>query len=118
MDSEPKSRKKITKLAVNDETRALVKKMAMCAINQEAIARFLDISHDTLSRNFREELDTAMTHANTQVAYSLFQNALNGNVAAQIFWLKCRARWKAEPEEERRELVPVLTIDITDETKK
>jgi hypothetical protein len=37
-----------------------------------------------------------------QVAGFLFNVAKNGNVTAQIFWLKTRARWKEAPAEFKR----------------
>ncbi len=37
------------------------------------------------------------TKANAQVAGFLFNAAKNGNVTAQIFWLKTRARWRETP---------------------
>src|SRR5258706_10229402 len=39
------------------------------------------------------------TKANAQVAGFLFNAAKNGNVTAQIFWLKTRAKWRESPVE-------------------
>jgi hypothetical protein len=39
------------------------------------------------------------TKANAQVAGFLFNSARGGNVSAQIFWLKTRARWRETPVE-------------------
>jgi hypothetical protein len=39
------------------------------------------------------------TKANAQVAGFLFNSARSGNVSAQIFWLKTRARWRETPVE-------------------
>lgn len=47
----------------------------------------------------RDELDLGATKANAQVAGFLFAAAKGGNVTAQIFWLKTRARWKEPPAE-------------------
>jgi hypothetical protein len=47
-----------------------------------------------------EELDTGTAKANTRVAEFLFEQATgqrgegSGSVAAAIFWMKSRARWK------------------------
>ena len=46
-----------------------------------------------------EELDLGETKANAQVAGFLFNAAKNGNVTAQIFWLKTRAKWRESPVE-------------------
>jgi hypothetical protein len=52
-------------------------------------------AEEALSRRagFRE------TKANAQVAGYLFNAAKNGNVTAQIFWLKTRAKWRETPVE-------------------
>ncbi len=39
------------------------------------------------------------TPSNAQVAGFLFNAAKNGNVTAQIFWLKTRAKWRESPVE-------------------
>ena len=51
-----------------------------------------------------------VTKANAQVAGFLFTAAKNGNVTAQIFWLKTRARWKDAPVEHK-----VDVTQLTDE---
>jgi hypothetical protein len=55
----------------------------------------------TLRKHYREELDLGESKANAQVAGFLFSAAKNGNVTAQIFWLKTRARWPETPMELR-----------------
>jgi hypothetical protein len=55
----------------------------------------------TLRKHYREELDLGESKANAQVAGFLFNAAKNGNVTAQIFWLKTRARWRETPTELR-----------------
>ena len=44
-------------------------------------------------------LISAPSKANAQVAGFLFNRPRNGNVTAQIFWLKTRARWRETPVE-------------------
>lgn len=71
--------------------------MAAAGITHELIARVIwpgGIGQETLRRHFNEELDCALAEANTKVAQSLFNQAISGNVTAQIFWLKTRARWR------------------------
>src|SRR6185503_12562897 len=60
---------------------------------------------------YRDELDLGTTKANAQVAGFLFNSARNGNVSAQIFWLKTRAGWKETPSEHRH-LAAVGTFDV------
>jgi len=54
----------------------------------------LGISHDTVTKFYRKELEEGRIDANAQVAQTLFQQAKKGNTAAAIFWLKTRARWR------------------------
>src|SRR4051812_30937832 len=61
------------------------------------ISRVLGVDPKSLRKCYREELDLGQTKANAQVAGFLFSAAKSGNVAAQIFWLKTRARWHEVP---------------------
>ena len=70
------------------ETRSNVKALASVGTTQEHIAIYLDIDVKTLRKHYRRELDTALILANSNVAKSLYKNANDGNVTAQIFWLK------------------------------
>jgi hypothetical protein len=55
----------------------------------------------TLRKHYRDELDLGETKANAQVAGYLYNAAKGGNVTAQIFWLKTRAKWRETPVELR-----------------
>jgi hypothetical protein len=79
--------------------RRQVEAMAAYGIPETDIARTVGIDPKTLRKCYREELDLGTTKANAQVAGFLFTAAKNGNVTAQIFWLKTRARWKEAPAE-------------------
>ena len=79
---------------VTEENRRIVQMMTAAGVTQEGIALCIGCSIDTLERHFRRELDTAVDELNTKVAGSLLKSALGGNTAAQIFWLKTRARWR------------------------
>jgi len=79
--------------------RRQVEAMAAYGIPEADIARVLPVDPKTLRKHYREELDLGETKANAQVAGYLFNAAKNGNVTAQIFWLKTRARWRETPME-------------------
>lgn len=81
--------------------RRQVEAMAAYGIPELDIARVVGIDPKTLRKHYREELDLGETKANAQVAGYLFNAAKNGNVTAQIFWLKTRARWRETPVELR-----------------
>lgn len=75
--------------------------MAAYGIPETDISRVVGVDPKTLRKFYREELDLGTTKANAQVAGFLFNSAKSGNVTAQIFWLKTRARWKETPAELR-----------------
>jgi hypothetical protein len=79
--------------------RRQVETMTAYGIPEHDISRVLKIDPKTLRKHYRDELDLGSTKANAQVAGFLFNSARNGNVTAQIFWLKTRARWKEAPAE-------------------
>ena len=81
--------------------RRQVEAMAAYGIPESDSARVVGIDPKTLRKHYREELDLGETKANAQVAGFLFNSARSGNVTAQIFWLKTRARWRETPTELR-----------------
>lgn len=74
--------------------RQFVLEYAGYGVPQDAIAAILKISVKTLRKYYREELDLGEAKANAAVAGKLFEQAMKGNIAAQIFWLKARAGWR------------------------
>ena len=81
--------------------RRQVEAMAAYGIPEIDISRVVGVDPKTLRKHYREELDLGETKANAQVAGFLFNAARNGNVTAQIFWLKTRAKWRETPLELR-----------------
>jgi hypothetical protein len=59
------------------------------------VAAVLGVSVPTLRKNCRDEIKTAATKANGNVAAALYKAATGErpNVLAQMFWLKTRAQW-------------------------
>ena len=82
-------------------SRRQVEAMAAYGIPETDISRVVGVDPKTLRKHYREELDLGETKANAQIAGFLFNSARNGNVTAQIFWLKTRARWKETPAEHK-----------------
>lgn len=94
------------------ETRAKVQSLAAFGITKPKIARHIGIDEKTLRKYYREELDTAEVEANAAVAQSLFNKAIGGNVAAQIFWCKTRMGWKETSKLEVEDQTPHEPTDI------
>lgn len=82
-------------------SRRQVETLAAYGIPETDISRVVAIDPKTLRKHYRDELDMGETKANAQVAGFLFNSARSGNVTAQIFWLKTRARWRETPVELR-----------------
>ena len=81
--------------------RRQVEAMAAYGIPEIDISRAVGVDPKTLRKHYRNELDMGETKANAQIAGFLFNAARSGNVTAQIFWLKTRARWRETPLELR-----------------
>ena len=79
--------------------RRQVEAMAAYGIPETDISRVIGVDPKTLRKHYRDELDLGETKANAQVAGFLFNAAKNGNVTAQIFWLKTRAKLRESPVE-------------------
>lgn len=71
-----------------------IRGMAAVGVPQEDIAKTTEMSVETLVKLYGQELKTAAIEANTQVAGKLYQQCMEGNTSAMIFWLKTRARWR------------------------
>ena len=84
----------------NTDTRNRVYILATVGTRHEDIATVLSISHDTLVKYYKEELDKGRIEANASVAETLFKQAKEGNTTAMIFWLKSRAKWKETSQHE------------------
>jgi len=84
----------------NDDTRKTVYELSSVGTTYEDIATVLGISHDTLTKHCRSELDKGRIDANAIIAGTLFKQAQDGNTSAAIFWLKTRARWKETTQHE------------------
>ena len=84
----------------DERTRRQVKTLAGMGIPVVDIASVIGISSPTLRKHYPEELAVGQIEANAKVAQSLFRQATGDrpNVAATIFWLKCRGGWREIPD--------------------
>ena len=87
--------------AVDNAVREKVRHLAGVGVRQDDIARIVGCAPKTLRKQCRDDLDRGVAEANAMVSGYLFAAAKAGNVRAQIFWLKTRARWRegATPDE-------------------
>ena len=74
--------------------REKVRHLAGIGVRQDDIARIVGCAPKTQRKRCRDDLDRGVAEANALVSSYLFNSAKDGNVTAQIFWLKTRARWR------------------------
>jgi hypothetical protein len=77
--------------------RERVRYLAGVGVPQDDIAKIVGCAPKTLRKRFRDDLDRGVAEANATVSGYLFAAAKEGNVTAQIFWLKTRAHWRERP---------------------
>lgn len=80
----------------SEEHKRLVASMASVGDPHEKISRVLGITPKTLRKYYAEELATSAAKADLAVKQKLFQQCMEGNTTALIFWLKCRAGWRQD----------------------
>ena len=77
-----------------EDDAKLVEALTIAGVTQTLIAQIVKISEPTLRKHYREQLDTSKARANAIISQALFKKAKDGNVLAQIFWLKTQAGWR------------------------
>lgn len=92
----------------DDEKIKKVEFLTGAGFRVEDIAGYFGVSRATFYRymdndpRIVEALEKGRVSINAGVAGSLYKNAMAGNVVAQMFWLKTRARWREQaPEAEQ-----------------
>ena len=104
---------------VTPELQAKVKAMSAFGITQPQMCAYLGISEDTLQRHYRHELDTAQVDANVKVANRLFRKATeDGDTSSMIFWLKTRAGWKEQKDENKGDTLVEFLIKQLEEAQR
>jgi hypothetical protein len=82
------------KFPVTDAMRERVRRLAGVGVPQHDIAAIIECDEKTLRKHFRIELNRGVAEANAAAATYLFAKVKEGNVTAQIFWMKTRAHWR------------------------
>jgi len=94
-------------------------RLSLLGLTDKELADFLGIAESTLNKwkiehpEFMETLKAGKDDADAKVARSLYNNAINGNVTAQIYWLKNRhpKKWRDKPGEEKHDST-IETVDF------
>ncbi|MEA5465279.1 hypothetical protein [Leptothoe sp. PORK10 BA2] len=98
---------------VEDKDLRIVEDMAGRGARLDAIATVIGVSPSTLDRwltsaEVRAAYDRGRTLAIDNVAQSLYNQAMGGNVVAAIFWMKAQAGWTDKPQPEKAETAKVV----------
>ena len=77
-----------------EDQKFLVTMMSSTGIPHERQAKAIGVNSKTLRKCFKEELQLGRNRAHAEIAGALYKRALDGNVPAQIFYLKTQAGWR------------------------
>lgn len=83
----------------SERDRSQVKMLCAMGVPDYDIALVMHLSAPTLRKHFFRELEVGHIESTAKVAQSLFKQAtdpVKPNVAAAIFWMKCRGGWREE----------------------
>ncbi len=95
-----------------DASRNEVKAYAVVGTPHHLIASLVGVSIKTLLKHYRDELDTAKAKANAHVGKTLFNQAISGNTAAAIFWMKAQAGWRERIDVEHGGAVNLNVVQV------
>ena len=101
------------RIQVSEKDLRIVEDMAGRGAKLDAIATVIGVSSSTLDRwlereDIRAAYDRGRIIATDNVAQSLYNQAMTGNVAAAIFWLKAQAGWTDKPQPEQKDTARVV----------
>jgi hypothetical protein len=77
-----------------DDQKFLVTIMSSTGVPHVRQAKAIGVNSKTLRKYFKEELQLGRNRAHAEIAGALYKRALDGNVPAQIFYLKTQAGWR------------------------
>lgn len=106
----------------SEESHKLVRTLSGLGVPQDDICVLVGCTKPTLHKHYRESLDKGLAEANSQIAQTLFKQAIGGNIAAAIFWAKARMGWREKQEFEITNIThviraPALTPTVKDWTE-
>ena len=111
----PKGSKASNKFEPTDQQRQLVVMMTSNGVKHTEQARALNCGERTLQKYFKDELAFGKMRATAHVSGALYRNAMEGNVSAQIFWLKSQGGWR---EADRLEITGANGKDLLTDTER
>ncbi|KOR31794.1 hypothetical protein TI05_11375 [Achromatium sp. WMS3] len=100
----------------SQENIASVIELSKIGIPHDQIAALLDTTKKILETHFKKELLLGSALANREIGGTLYNKALEGDVACLIFWTKCRMKWREKDQPIRHEPVQIeikrIIVDV------
>ena len=93
----------------NEKDRERVTKLVGYGITEQRIADAMNIARDTLRKHYATALQIGRVTAVERIADCLFENALAGDVKAQMFYLKTVGGWNETINVVNPDAVRILT---------
>lgn len=78
----------------SDQIRGIVLQYSAAGIRIKDIARRVGLTQSELLKHYRYELQKGRIDATAEIASVLYQQAIEGNIPACIFWLKTQGKWR------------------------
>jgi len=93
------------------KTRGKVEGFVCAGFTQEQIAKYLDISVDTLYKYYKQELDKTHMDKTAVLTDSVYKDALSGDKGQRELWLRTIGKLSnAKPREEKERDEKILTL--------
>jgi hypothetical protein len=89
-----------------------IERMVAYGFTQEQIAGVLGISHPTLRKHYADALEHGKARVIENVANSLYDVAVSGDVQAQKFFLSARGNWTEKQQTEHSGSVEVRSLQV------
>ena len=111
------------KFEITQEVIDKAESLAASGLTKEEIAGCLGISYQTLNEKtkmfpeFLEAIKNGQSKGIGMMANNLVKLAKAGNAAANIFWLKARAKWRDTPDEDKKDPNTVMDMFHAPEQK-
>lgn len=98
---------------VTQETQEIVQRLAKLGINQKLIAKYMGMSHTTLSKHYKDIMSIVRIDNIAQVAETAFNLAVGGKCPNMtMFYLKTQAQWRETDKVEQSNEEPITRIRI------
>jgi hypothetical protein len=101
-------------------TRLKVRMLVISGIPNDEIAKCMGISHPTLWKHYRQDIETGTAECIAMVTGKLMEKIRNGDNNSIIFFLRTRGRWNPKSEIEmthKLEVKPRTRSEIVNELK-